>query len=511
MADQFNPFKTGPLYDRHCPRWRMEIDFAEPTADVFAAGIHLAKFSAKEQDGDYDYRRSMSCPLDMIQDAINVRVENIWRKPVQRDYTGSPYAAIIEGLVHDADGDGTTLDNFMRGVLWAYYVSGCDIVTQMTASRLDRPIATRADEQEAGLRPYWLRCIPLDRYDWATTGSGSFLWARYCLGMLPRTDEQGADEQITEFLTLTGTEWRRHFARRGSSIDPRPEVVNTISGTHSFGRPPIIKAYFAESQRTGQAGVPISLISRAALIAKVALNLKSQADAELLAAVPRWMFNGPDAPPDTYGPGTLFHSKDPESKLAVVQGDVSHIAEKRVWLLLYLSEILRLLKFRGGMGEVEGNQGSGVKLALEMTDLQNELRATASFMETLEVEMMRQAISMYTGKVVPAEDAADTIKYEVQYNRDFILEPVETMLANIKTFVSDCSAVADEVPEITKEMLRQLTGLLVRPESPTSEIINEQIDEADLEGFKPAGPPPIPPGLPGNEEGAPPQNDEGDE
>ncbi|HUU92372.1 MAG TPA: hypothetical protein VM238_14330, partial [Phycisphaerae bacterium] len=390
----------------------------------------------------------------------------------------------IEQLVHDADDDGTSLSDFMRGVMWGYYVTGCDVVTQMTAPKTDQPVETLADQQREGLRPYWLRFAPIDRYDWATSGSGKFLWARFCLGALPRRDETEGSPAKTEFLTLTDTEWRKHIAWREKDTDTNQEVlrVDTRAGFHSFGRPPIIKAYFAESQRTGQGAVPVSLISRATLVAKVALNLKSQADAELLGAVPRWLFAGDAAPPDTYGPSEIWYCKDANAKLEVVQGDVDHIVEKRAWLVLYLSEILRLLKFRGGMGDVEGNQASGVKLALEMTDLQNELRATAGFMEGLELEMMRQAVIMATGTIIEPHQAADVLKYECHYNRDFILEPVADMLANIKLFVKDCGYVAEEVPEMLKEMLRQLANLLAREGSPVAEQIATEIDAASFEG-----------------------------
>ncbi|MCK4625072.1 MAG: hypothetical protein KAV00_07165 [Phycisphaerae bacterium] len=477
--DKFDPFVTGAMHNLHAPRWELEQDFAEPTLDIFSSGKHLPVYSANEDPEHYAYRCTMSAPLDMCQDAIRIRIDNILRIEPKRE-VGGKHKAIIEGLIHDATNSGITLNEFMRRALWSYYATGCDIITQVTST--DARIETQADVKAANLRPYFLLFNPLQRYDWATDGSGNFRWARYCLGNEPAADEDGSGGDITHFLTLTEAVWRKHRAERTLDESGKGDnlKVETEEGFHSFGHPPIIKFYFAESQKPEQGAVPLSLISRPAMIGKVALNLKSQADVDLFAAVARWMFAGVENPPSSFGPMALYHTTNPEAKLTVVQGDVQHIREKREWLVLYLLEILRLLKFRGGMGDVEGNAASGVKLALEMTDLQNELRATASFLEQTELEMMRQAVILITGKDLPPEKAADELQYTVHYNRDYILEPVKDMLANIKVFVNDCGLVVEEVPEMAREMLRQLQNMLVRDGSPASVKILDEIENADL-------------------------------
>ena len=486
ITTDFDPFSKGELYDQHCDRWELEQDTAEPTLDILASGKHLPRFSDKEADADYAHRSAMSVPLDLCQDAVRIRIDNIWRtSPVRSVKKEGKHSDLIKTLIRDADNDGTPLDDFMRRVAWDYYTTGADVVTQVTAADLPEE-PTKADVKAAGVRPYFLCFNPLQRFDWAANGSGNYLWARFCLGRDPVKDEKdksgGAE---TLFLTLTGESWRKW--RSVEKTDDSGETVTITElegeGTHGLRRPPIIKVFFQESHRPGQGGVPISLISRAAVVARVAMNLKSQADIELLAAVPRWMFTGTDEPPTSYGPGTLWSTKDPNSTLQVVQGNVNHIVEKRNWLVLYLLEILRLMKFRGGMGDVEGNQASGIKLALEMTDLQNELRATAAFFERVELEMMRQAVSLMTGEVIEPHDANDVLGYQANYNRDFVLEPVADMLANIKTFVKDCDLVAEEMPEMVREMLRQLSNLLVRDGSPVAEKIRDEIKNASLSGL----------------------------
>ncbi len=484
MAEtEFNPFQTGALYNRHRDRWQLETDIAEMTLDVLAAGTYLPRFSDKEHLSDYAYRRAMSVPLDMCRDGVRIRVDNIWRTPPRREVPRTRHAELIRRLIHDADGDGTPLDEFMRRAAWNYYVTGADIVTQVTSSPEGVRIRSKADETRHNIRPYFVQFTPIQRYDWAVNGSGNFLWARYCLGEAPASDEFAAPRKaVTWFLTLTGAEWRRHQAIQADGS--REMVIRTTAGRHAFGRPPVTKLYYAESTKPGQGGVPLSLLTRPAVVAKVAMNLKSQADADLLAAVTRWFATGVrgDEIPDTYGPNSLIKFPNPDSKIAVLQGDVGHIAEKRAWLLLYLGEILRLLKFRGGMAEIEAHAGSGLKLAIERTDLDNELRATAAKFEQTELEMMRQAVVVATGQEIKPEEAAEKLGYSVHYNRDFVLEPLGEMLDNVRKYVRDCALVAGEVPSILKEMLRQVGNMLARDGSPPAERIKAEIDAARFQG-----------------------------
>ena len=485
MTTEFNPFHECPLYRRHQARWQLETDAAEMTLDVLQAGVYLPKFSAREHEDDYAYRRSMAVPLDMCRDGVRIRVDNLWRTPPKRTVEpASRYRDLLGPLIHDADGEGTPLDDFMRRALWNSYVVGVDIVAQVADVPEGVEVRTRQDQARHRVRPYFMQFTPLERPEWAVNGSRGFAWARYCLGRQPAADELASEASeeaaVTDFLTLTADAWRLWRAQGAPAGDgeQRMEVVLLREGTHGLGHPPIVKLYFAESQKAGHGAVPLSLLTRPAIVAKVAMNLKSQADAELLASVPRWFATGfqKGELPDTYGGGMLIAAQDPSATLHVVQGSVGHIVEKRKWLLLYLGEILRLLKFRGGMAEVSAGPGSGLKLALERTDLDNELRATAAHCERVELEMMRQAVVLATGEPIAPHHASERLGYSVTYNRDFVLEPVGEMLDNIARWVAQCGPVSDGLTEVTREMARQLANMLAREGSPPHRRMCEQID-----------------------------------
>jgi hypothetical protein len=515
MPSSFDPFQESPLFRRHAPRWQLETDAAEMTLDVLERGTYLPPFSAQEHQDDYAYRRSMCVPLDMCRDGVRIRVDNLWRTPPKRSVDpASRYRDLIEPLIHDADGDGTPLDAFMRRAVWNHYVTGVDIVTQVADAPAGVVIRTRRDQADHRVLPYFMQFTPLERPDWAVNGSRNFTWVRYCLGRPAAADELavagaasggtdggagngtgGAEADVTDFLTLTAGGYRLWRAARGPAADgglPAAERQMQVSllreGTHGLGIPPVVKFYFCESQKAGQGAVPLSLLTRPAVVARVAMNLKSQADAELLASVPRWFATGfqKGELPDTYGGGMLISAQDPAASLTVVQGNVEHIVEKRQWLLLYLGEILRLLKFRGGMAEITASAGSGLKLAMERTDLDNELRATAWQCERTELEMMRQAMVLATGEPIAPHQAARMLGYSVTYNRDFVLEPVGEMLDNIRTWVAQCGPVAGELTEITREMARQLANMLARDGSPQHRGMSDQIEQAPLGDKRPA-------------------------
>jgi len=296
---------------------------------------------------------------------------------------------------------------------------------------------------------------------------------------------------VTRFLTLTETVWRiwRVWLEDDGSGEKAKKSEIEAEGEHALGRPPIHKLYFAESRKADQGAVPLSLLTRPAVVARALLNTKSQADADLLAAVTRWFMAGVGSEelPDVYGPGVVWKVTDSAAKLMVAQGDVNHIREKREWVNLYIGEILRLLKFRGGMAEIEANTGSGLKLAMERTDLENELRATAGQLEATELEMMRQAVCLVTGKEIKPENAAEELGYSITYNKDFTLEPLGEMLDNVKKWL-DCSFAAEDVPAMGQEMLRQLANTLMREGTPTHVEAVKQINAATFEGVGGAGP-----------------------
>lgn len=486
----FNPFQEGPLARLHRPRWRLETDAVEMTLDVIQRGTYLPRFSPSEHDDDYAYRRQMCVPLDMCRDGVRIRVDNLWRTPPKRSVAPeSRYRDLITQLIHDADGGGTPLDEFMRRAVWNHYVTGVDIVTQVASAPDGAEVRTRRDQADLGVRPYFMQFTPLERPDWACGGTRGYAWVRYCLGRAAAADELAAVEADTaDFLTLTADGYRVWRAARpqangdDADADEAPDAVILREGPHGLGQVPAVKLYFSESQKPGCGGVPLSLVTRPALVARVAMNLKSQADAELLAAVPRWLATGfqKGELPDTYGGGTLISAQDASATLQVVQGDVGHIVEKRSWLLLYLGEILRLLKFRGGMAEISASSGSGLKLAMERTDLDNELRATAGQCERVELEMMRQAVALATGETLAPHEAGEALGYSVTYNRDFVLEPVGEMLDNIRTWVAGCGPVSSSLTEVTREMTRQLANMLVRDGTPQHQRISGQIDAAPL-------------------------------
>ena len=477
-----DPFKTGAQYNRHRRRWELEEWAAEGVLADLEAGTWLDKFSDKEKADDYNYRKSQSLPLDICPDGVQVRMDALWRTAPKREFKDSPHKVLIEQLVNDADDEGTSLDALMQRVARLQYVSGCDVVTQTKALPKDAKLDTKADEQAAGLRPYFAVFTPLSRFDWQATASGRMVWARYCLGEAVREDETDKGPAVTRFLTVAPGVWR--VWRVTMRDDHTKHIEIESEGTHALASPPIVKAYYRESSRRGETAVPLGLLTRPAVVARVLMNLTSQGQTDMLAAIPRiWATGvGEKEAPKTYGAGTFMYFQNEGAKLGILQGEYGHIEEKRRWVELLIGEILRLLKFRGGMAEITSGSGSGARYALERTDLENEMRTTAGALERWESEMIRQAVSLYTGKEIPPEKAAEEIKYSVTYSRDFVFEPVQVLLENLERWFEKSGFAADEAPEISREMLRQLANALMRAGTPGYDQAMEEIEAASMDG-----------------------------
>lgn len=470
---QFDPFEKSALYKQNIRRWEQEQDFAEATKDVLMK--YIRKFSDKEDTEDFAYRQDMVAPLDMLQDAIDLREQSLWRSPpVRKIADDSQYKDLLTTLMTDADTSGTPINEFMRKIYRQALISGSDIVVQMT--RAEGAVETKADAITAGLRPFLLQVLPNDRFAWSCDGGGAFQHARYFMG--EEFTGEGSKKTVSIFLTLTGNNWIVYTVTSTSEGEGKSTKITSVKGTYeNIDVTPIIKAYFKESAKPGQCGVPLSLITRPAIIAYVLLNLKSQVDSELLAAIASYFMSGTTEAPDSFGPNRVNTASDPDAKLTVIQSDVKHIVEKREWVVLYIREIMRLLKFRGTMASMEGNAGSGVKLALEFSDLNNELLAWAARLEELEIESMRMAVNMATGANIQKEGASEELGYTVRYAREFNLEPVGELLAHLKSLSVDSGFAAEQVPALTKEILKKLANALMQHGSPEFAEAVAQIEE----------------------------------
>ena len=163
----------------------------------------------------------------------------------------------------------------------------------------------------------------------------------------------------------------------------------------------------------------------------------------------------------------------PEGTSIEQLGNVTeHIREKREWLKMAMEAILRIGKLTGSAGELKSRAASGVQVAVERTDLDNEMRMTACQAEEAEREIVRLAVSRYEGRPVPH----DELGYSVEYNKKYVLTSVGELVGQLREFVS--AGVHAEVPAVTRILLRRLLNALCKRDDAAYRDAMGQIEQA---------------------------------
>jgi len=463
----FDPSATCGTYDELCESWRLNRDFAEMHLSTLADGAYLDEFggTASEPATQYAKRKTWSLALDHCQDMIALRVDNIFRTPPKRIYDRSPHRDLIRSLLADVDGGGTRMDAFMRRALVQYYINGVDIVVDKAQAPAEP--ANQAQEARLGLRPYLHAFGPLERVDWAVDHAGKYLWARYCLGEAPANDEWSGATGLTQYLTITPDEWRLYEVP-GQSEQP----TTVATGSHSLGICPVVPFYFKESAKSDYPKVPLSLLTRIAPIARYLLNLISQIQLDIYRNIGFLVATGvePDRVPTEITPMGCWALPD-GATLSDVAGSVDHIREKREFANMLIEAILRIGKLAGHSGQLKARATSGVQVAVERTDLDNEMQMTAAQAEAVEGEVVRIAVSRALGRPVTRDELA----YTVEYNRKYVLAGTAEIIANIGALVK--TDTHRQVPEPLRILLRQLIKALAGEDDEAYAAAMQQVAE----------------------------------
>ncbi len=473
MAEQttFDPAATNPVYDSLLSEWQLNRDFAEMHLKDIRDGTYLDKFGGGDEPANqYELRRQMSFAIDPSQDLICLRVDNIFRTPPARNYEQSPFRDFIESFLKDVDGGGTTMDEFMRMALADYYTNGTDIVIDKEGS--DVAPENAAQEEQLGIRPFLHRFGPIERINWSVDHSGAYWWARYDLGEVPTQDEHADNTGTRRYLTVTRDLWRLYE----TTVSDSQKTSTTVEeGTHILGECPVVTFYFKESGKPDLPKVPLSLLTRISPIARYILNLMSELQIDIYRSVAFLVATGVQADqiPTEITPMGCWALPD-GAALSEVAGPVEHITAKQDLILLLIQQILRIGKMGGHSGDMQARATSGTQVAVERTDLDNEMRMTAHQAEAVEVEVMRMVVSRSIGRAV----TKDELQYSVAYNEKFVLTGVADIIADVLALVQTDTHV--EVPEILKNQLRNLVNAIATEDEDAYSVAMEEINAMDV-------------------------------
>ncbi|MCE5277187.1 MAG: hypothetical protein ABFD92_16790 [Planctomycetaceae bacterium] len=470
---EFDPQAVHPLYSKLLPSWLLNRDFAEMHLHVLRDGEHLDKFGGDTGDNvepaaQYAWRRNASFAMDHCQDLINLRVDNLFRSLPSRHYDASAYKEIIDRFVKDVDGAGTSMDKLMRRVVAMHYINGVDVVVDKKRPPEGSAPKDRAEEAALGLRPYVHVFSAIERMDWAVDYAGKYLWARYRLGAPSKADETDAQIAACQYLTMTAGQWRLY------TVSGDGKTATTVeSGTIAIGQVPVVTMYFKESMRADFPKVPLSLLSRIAPIARFLLNLISQIQIDIYRSIGFMVATGvgSDQIPSTITPMGCWALPEGAS-ITQIAAEFDQIRGKIEFAQMLMESILRIGKLTGNQGDLQSRAASGVQVAVERTDLDNEMRSTAGAAEEVEREIIRLMVSRELGKPI----TADELGYSVEYNKKYVLTSVSELIAQARAWVS--VGVQDELPSTTKAMFSKIVDAMINDDDPMHEKAMKEIEAA---------------------------------
>ncbi|MCP4379808.1 MAG: hypothetical protein GY794_27035 [bacterium] len=474
VVTDFDPTQTNGVYDLFAPAWRMCRDFAEMHEHILRDGEYLDRFGAGantlEPSSQYDWRKQASFAMDYCADLIDLRVGNVFRTAPVRLFDRSPWSEFISGFVGDVDGGGTHMDAFMSRALRQYYTNGVDIVVDKAQTPAGSEPQTRDQEVQLGRRPYLASFSPLERVDWACDHSGGYKWVRYDLGYQPPESEDSGSG-ARRYLTLNADQWRLY------QVDENHEApVRVSSGTMRLGLPPVVRFYYRESTRPEYRGVPLSLLTRIAPLARALLNLVSQGQLDIYMAIGVLAAVGVDADrlPKEMTPMCWLGLPD-GANIQHIHPAVEHVQEKRKWIAMLSEAILRMGKLIGATGKVTARATSGFQVAAERTDLDNEMSATALQMEAVERDIIRLAVSRMEGRMVDYSE----IGYSVEYNKRYVLTPAADIVAQAREFFS--TGLSGDIPQISRLFLGRILDTLLKKDDPRYSDIAQAIEKANFD------------------------------
>jgi len=469
---EFDPSATNAIYDQLQGAWTLNRDMAEMHLHVLQGGVYLDEFGAKatESASQYSWRKNASIAIDHSADLINLRIDNLFRTPPVRTYGKSPYKDFLDEFLSSVDKAGTTMTDFMRHAMRLYYVNGVDVVVDKQGSVDGQEPGNLAQERAQGLVPYLQAFEPLERPDWAVDHAGAYHWVRFDLGADAAEDEDLDGGATHSYLTLTRDEWRLYRVSAEKS-----EATQVTVGPIGIGRVPVVSFYFKQSAWPEYPKVPLSLLTRIAPISRYLLNLVSQIQIDIYRNIAFLVATGvaADKIPNEITPMGCW-SLPEGAEVKDIAGDVKHIESKIKFAQVLMEVILRIGKLTGGTGDLESRAASGVQVAVERTELDNEMRMTASQAEQVERDIIQLAVSRYKGELVPH----DEIGYRVVYNRTFVLTPVKALIEQAVLFQK--TAGADELDVMQRLLMKRILMAISKDDDPDMKKAMDEIEEAKM-------------------------------
>lgn len=258
---------THPVYSDFSPVWEMAENFYRGGESVLCGG-YISKHH-REDEQEFNERVKRADYENYVALVVDFFTNFIFSESIRRD--GGSDTAFFDEFRLDVDRRGNDIDHFMRRLCTKYQLYGTAYVL-VDSPNVDATTLTKLQEEEQGLRPYWVLISPGEILDWDKDDFGNFTYVKRCQRLFRRIG--GQPSPIEKY-----TEWTPQFIRITTmdvSNSRRPEILGTQAIPNRLGEVPIVAAIFDEDQSYPDMGV--SFVKDIIYIARSVLNTSSLID-----------------------------------------------------------------------------------------------------------------------------------------------------------------------------------------------------------------------------------------
>lgn len=422
----------------------------------------------RERDEDHNRRRIRAIHPNYLRSVIDTHASHLLRQSPSREL------GELGELVDNVDLQETAADDFARDCAVRAQREGRAVVLVDRFDPDGGTARTRAQEREAGRRPFFSLVAGEDFINWDVDRHGRFNWA--IVREVADTDrEWNPDEDddsapVHQYRKWTRTGWELYtWAGKGKGR----HLAMTAQGDHPVGEVPIAILYFGQREKPQPiASSPTRDLMR---MNRRITNLYSLMDEQLyhyvfsllvvggatyddLAKV-HWSVQGALSVPtaDVEANMKPFYLSPDVAQVSVIESQIAETAQA-----------IRVLSGLGRENERSGDQPSGLALQMMTTDKTAMLKKRASAMEFFELQCWTLAAKWMR----ESADAAEPTITAPSYTREFISAELAQALED---------AIAFETLRIGGESRVENMALAVRrffTDKVTPERLEELVEDA---------------------------------
>ena len=418
---------TNPTYTDNRERWRYHLQ-AYLGGDDWRQGQHLTRYQL-ETNSEYAARLASTPYENHSRAVISVYTSFLFQQEPERDLGSLANQPEILSFLEDADLEGRSLKQFLRDVsTWSSVFGHCWILM----AKPNIGASSRADEIQAGVRPYLNLLLPLSVTDWRWVRSNT---GYYELEYLKYVEDINGD-------THTIKEW---YPDRIVTTDldiKRNKINNRSQEINELGTVPAVCAYNA---RSVVRGLGVSDIGDIADLSKSIYNMLSEVEQSVRLDGHPSLVKTPETIAGA-GAGSIISipdNLDAGLKPYLLEHGGANI-DSIYKAIAHATQAIDQLSHTGGVRSTESRTMSGVAMQTEFQLLNAKLSEKADNLELVE-EQLWQLFAQYQGQVWTGE---------IDYPDSFSIQDEQQEYANLQ--MARNTATGAEALALVDQLLIQL-------------------------------------------------------